>query len=360
MSTLIVGGYGSVGRTISRELTTAADGPSRLYIAGRDGAKASAFAADLGGNVSGVAFDIRDTRSYAQVLKDVDQTVVCLDQSGTAFVEACLERGIDYVDVTASDECFRRIEALDDVARDTGATAMLSVGLAPGVTNLLAKRAIEQFSAVSAVRIGILLGLGEAFGPAASRWTLDRIGCEFSIGDGRSVKGFSQPRPMEFPVYGRRMAYRFDFADQHVLNRTLDIPTTTRLCFDSRVVTSAVYQLSRRGLYRPVAATVGIDHLTRLVSMLRIGGDGFVASVEVEGEMGSDPPLVTNAIVGSEQSRATGIVAAAVATTTPQESVPNGVHHIHEALDPKPIFSILRDRGYRFTSTEQLERAIRS
>jgi saccharopine dehydrogenase-like NADP-dependent oxidoreductase len=260
MRTLLVGGYGSVGRTIAQELTTAADGPSRLEIAGRDGAKASAFAADLADDVSGVAFDIRETSSYAQVLKGVDQTVVCLDQSGTAFVEACLERGIDYVDVAASDEFFRQVEEFDGIARATGATAMLSVGLAPGVTNLLAKRAVDQLSAVSAVRIGILLGLGEAFGPAASRWTLERIGREFQTGEEHSVRGFSDPRPMKFPFYGRRTTYKFDFADQHVLRRTLDIPSaTTRLCFDSRVITSAVYQLSQRGLYRPIAATVGID-----------------------------------------------------------------------------------------------------
>lgn len=137
-----------------------------MIIAGRDGIKATAVASEFGDNVSGVTFDLQETESYARVLEDVDQVVMCVDLSRTAFVEACLERGIDYVDVTASDEFFRQVERLDDLARDGGATAVLSVGLAPGVTNLLAKRMTDQLSSVSDIRIGVLLGLGEAFGPS--------------------------------------------------------------------------------------------------------------------------------------------------------------------------------------------------
>jgi saccharopine dehydrogenase (NAD+, L-lysine-forming) len=44
-----------------------------------------------------------------------------------------------------------------------------SVGLAPGLTNLLAKYCLEWLGTVDALEIGILLGLGEAHGPAAIR-----------------------------------------------------------------------------------------------------------------------------------------------------------------------------------------------
>ncbi|MDS0301462.1 saccharopine dehydrogenase NADP-binding domain-containing protein [Halogeometricum sp. S1BR25-6] len=92
MTTLIVGGYGSVGRTVAEELATAPDDPSAVIIAGRDGTKANAVASKFGDHVSGVAFDFQETDSYARVLEDLDQVVMCVDQSGTTFVEACLER----------------------------------------------------------------------------------------------------------------------------------------------------------------------------------------------------------------------------------------------------------------------------
>lgn len=357
MTTLIVGGYGSVGRTIAGELATASDGLSSVVVAGRDETKAATVAAELGENVSGIAFDLQRIDSYARVLEDIDHVVMCVDQAGIAFVEACLERGIDYLDVTASDEFFRRVERLDDVARAHGATAVLSVGLAPGVTNLLAKRMTDKLSTVSEIRIGVLLGLGEAFGPAASRWTLGRNGREFTVldaGRSRPVRGFVTPESIEFPRYGCRRAYSFDFADQHVLHRTLDVPAKTYLCFDSRAVTAAVYGLSRFEVYRPVVGTIGLDRLTELVSTLSVGGDGFAVSVEVDGQQDSTAKTLLTAVDGQEQSRVTGIVAATVSMDIHGTSVPSGVYHVHEILDSESILDVLRERGYRLTNSEQV------
>lgn len=235
---------------------------------------------------------------------------------------------------------------------------ILSVGLAPGVTNLLAKRMADRLSTVTEVRIGVLLGLGEAFGPAASRWTLERIGREFAVPRARhseSVRGFSNPEPIEFPRYGRRRAYNFDFADQHVLHRTLDVPTRTHLCFDSRAITSAVYGLSRAGLYRPAVEAIGLDRLTELVSTLSVGGDGFAVTVKVDGQQNSTRKTLTMAIDGREQSRVTGIVAATVSLATRDTTLPDGVHHVHEVFELGPILDLLQEQGYRFTNSEQVQ-----
>lgn len=271
---------------------------------------------------------------------------MCVDQSEPAFVELCLEQGIDYIDITAADGFFRQVEQLDDVAQDNSATAVLSVGLAPGVTNLLAKRMADQLSTVSEIRIGVLLGLGEAFGPAASRWTLEQIGQEFIVTTGRrsrSVCGFSDPELVEYPLYGRRQSYRFDFADQHVLHRTLGVPARTYLCFDSRAVTSLVYGLSRFGLYRPVVKMVGLDRLAELISSLSVGGDGFAATVEVVGQHNSISKTLVTALDGHEQSQVTGMVAATVSLAVHDSTIPDGVHHVHEILDLEPILDVLRN-----------------
>lgn len=359
MRTLIVGGYGSVGHAIAEELATASDGPGSVVVAGRNGTKANAVAAEFGEHVFGVSFDLQKTDSYARVLEDVDQVVMCVDQSETGFVEACLERGIDYIDVTASDEFFRKVELLDDSALQGGAAAVLSVGLAPGVTNLLAKRMADQLSTISDIRIGVLLGLGEAFGVAASRWTLERIGREFVIPTdhhSEPIRGFTNPVSVEFPRYGRRRAYSFDFSDQHVLHRTLDVPARTFLCFDSRAVSSAAYGLSRLGVYQPAVDAIGLDRLTELVSTLSVGGDGFAVTVEVDGQVDSTAKTLMTAIDGREQTRVTGIVAATVSMAIHETTVPDGVHHVHEVLDPEPILDVLRERGYRFTNSERVRR----
>ncbi|WP_254538799.1 saccharopine dehydrogenase NADP-binding domain-containing protein [Halomarina litorea] len=86
MTTLIVGGYGSVGHTIAEELATAPDDPSAVIIAGRDAIKTNAVASEFGDHVSGVAFDFQETGSYARVLEDPDQIVMCVDMLTTKRV----------------------------------------------------------------------------------------------------------------------------------------------------------------------------------------------------------------------------------------------------------------------------------
>ena len=355
---LLVGGYGSVGRIVARELASEKTKLEELLIAARDGSKATSLADRLGENVSGVSFDVETPAAYSEVLEDVDQVVVCLDQTGTEFVEACLERGIDYVDVTASDEFFRQVEALGPVARENGATVVLSVGLAPGVTNLLAARAVDELSTISNVRIGVLLGLGESFGPEASRWTLERIGRPFTVranGDSQTARGFTDPRPVEFPRYGRRTAYRFDFADQHVVRRTLDVPTAaTRFCFDSRLATAAVHGLVRAGVYQPMAKAVGVDRLAGLSEGLSLGSDGFAVTVTAEGRRNGTRIATTEAVDGREQSRVSGLVAAIVARAVTAGNVSHGVSHVHQALEPTAVLDGIRSYGYRTTSSERV------
>jgi len=70
--------------------------------------------------------------------------VVCVEQHDTRFVEACLLRGLDHVEISASHDFLQRVEALDPLASKSGSRCILSVGLAPGVTNLLARRVTDS------------------------------------------------------------------------------------------------------------------------------------------------------------------------------------------------------------------------
>lgn len=357
MPTLVVGGYGSVGRVICRELVDSSEHSDEVRVAGRDRRSAESLATRLGDDAAGVSLDVGDSRPFYRALADVDRVVVCVDQVDTPFVEACFDRGIDYVDVTASDEFFRRVEELDERARTVGSTVLLSVGLAPGPTNLLAAHAAERLDAVRSIHVGVLLGLGEAFGQAASRWTLERIGRSFEPergGPDGPVRGFTDPRMVSFPSFGRRTAYRFDIADQHVLARTLGVPeVATRLCFDSRLVTS----LARSGTYPWLLDAVGPDRLARSLEAITVGSDGFAIVVEVSGGADATPRYYSTSITGSEQSRATGLVAARTVETLASDELPSGVHHTHEVIDLRSVVPVLRERGYRLSGIGEAGRA---
>jgi hypothetical protein len=138
-----------------------------------------------------------------------------------------------YVDVTADLQLITRIEAPDATARGRGTTAVLSVGLAPGLTNLLAAAAAAQLDTVRAVDLVVQLGLGDVHGPAAVAWLLEQITPHrhrpAPTGDAVAAP-FAHRRRFIQPDRRRALAaYTFPFPEQHTLRRTLGLPVTTWL-----------------------------------------------------------------------------------------------------------------------------------
>ncbi|MEQ9316067.1 MAG: saccharopine dehydrogenase NADP-binding domain-containing protein, partial [Henriciella sp.] len=126
---LIAGGYGAVGSKIAQQLADRKD--TAVIIAGRSLEKARAEAKAIGAEARMI--DLRQSASWAAALEGVDLVVTCIDQTDTAFLQTLGDHGIACVDVTADDAIFRKAEALD-----LPTTAVFSVGLAPGLSNLLA------------------------------------------------------------------------------------------------------------------------------------------------------------------------------------------------------------------------------
>lgn len=91
-----------------------------------------------------MVLDISHICANDGLLDDVGIVIMCLDQENIEFVQQCIQRGIHYIDLSASYHILFKIEELNKDAQKAGATAVLSVGLAPGLTNLLTKQRIRR------------------------------------------------------------------------------------------------------------------------------------------------------------------------------------------------------------------------
>ncbi|WP_149263005.1 saccharopine dehydrogenase NADP-binding domain-containing protein [Actinomadura sp. K4S16] len=281
---VVLGGYGAVGREVVAGLLGHVP---EVVAAGRDLAKARTVPGALA-----MRIDLRgdDLEQIA-----ADAVVMCAETGNARVAEACLARGVHYVDVSASHAVLSGIEALDGLAAERNATAVLSVGLAPGVTNLLARE-----SGGGEVDIGVLLGAGERHGPSAVEWTLD------------SLAGLGESWRMRFPEpYGVRTVHRFPFSDQY----TLPGRVRTGLCLDSRAMTALLPRLVPFRDLRPLRAAFRRVH---------VGGDGFAVAVRSGGTVRS--------FAGRRQSRATGLAAAM--TVRRLDGMRPGVHHIEDVAGP--------------------------
>ncbi|MCW1932108.1 saccharopine dehydrogenase NADP-binding domain-containing protein [Pararhodobacter zhoushanensis] len=303
----IVGGYGHVGSKIARRLSGAG---LPVRIAGRDVVRAKALADQLGTDAA--RLDLDDATSWDAALQGSGPVVVCLDTATTQFASAVLTRGLGYVDISATDAVLQRHESLDALARSHGALAVLSVGLAPGLTNLMALEALRGLDRIESLTIGVLLGLGDSHGAAAIDWTLDSL---------RPLPPDAVQR-LDF-ASGPVPTIPFDFADQHVLTRAGIPAVTTRLGLGSPLVTGASLRLLSALAPRPMMRKLLRWSLPRF----RLGSDRTGLVIIADGWR--DGARVTRRLTldGRAEAEITALVAARVARDMATRTE-TGVHHI--------------------------------
>lgn len=331
---LIVGGYGHVGKLIARALLAKANLDVRL--AGRNREKAATAAVALGCNPA--VLDIAKRETWEPAVAESDVIVMCIDTPDNSLAAHVLMKGKRYVDISASQAVIESVELLDSLARSSGGSAIVSVGFAPGLTNLMVKSAAARMDRAETARIGVLLGLGDAHGEAAILWTLSNA---------------SDPKmPDRTPVYIRfgndrraSVAYPFPFSDQYAVQRTLGLQeATTFLSLGGDVVTWLAFRGAPLLRGRPRAQR----RIAALLSRMRVGSDRAGISVEVSGTRDGRPASVAMICEGRREADITAHVAAiAVDRLLEAEELP-GVHHIDEAVGADDVFAQLATRGVAF------------
>ncbi|MDG4830152.1 saccharopine dehydrogenase NADP-binding domain-containing protein [Solwaraspora sp. WMMD1047] len=331
---VVLGGYGAVGRAVARTLAPTL--PGRIVVAGRDPRRADAFVAQHPDALVARRVDARDPGDVAAVLTGARVLVMCLESGNEQVARRCLERGVHYVDVSASLGVLSAIGRLDPLAVRNGVTAALSVGLAPGLTNLLARHVTDRLADAEAVDLTVLIGTGERHGPGAVDWLLDNLAA--------SVPEAGGPGPLRvgLPGYGRRTTHPFPFSDQYTLRRTLGVPVTTRLCFDSAALTAAVFALRRGPALRLLRRPGVAGAVSAAMARLRLGSDGFAVRATARA---ADGRLAAYALTGRGEARVTGVVAALVARHLHGGGAPAGVRHLDQFLDPAAFFAQLGEYG---------------
>jgi saccharopine dehydrogenase-like NADP-dependent oxidoreductase len=345
---IVIGGYGQVGQAVSRSL--APTFPGRVVVAGRSQSRAESFAAMLGHGARGLRFDV-DAEDAGALLAEAATVVMCLDPRGTGFVERCLQAGVDYVDVTAKQESLDAFERLDAVARAAGSTAVLSVGVAPGMTNLLGAWAVSGMETVERLDLFVLTGAADVHGAAALEWTLDNLAVDFDVyRDGRlhRVHGFRERTDVRFPDEARaRGAWRLNFPDQRTVARTLSLPTvSTWLRFEPPLLTSLVALAVRLGAARWLRVPRVRAALIGLANRVQAGSEVCAVLARAEGLLpGGRRGVREAAFKGRQEAVLTGEVAAEVARDLLTGNRPGGVLHLERYTEPEGLLRRIAERS---------------
>jgi saccharopine dehydrogenase (NAD+, L-lysine-forming) len=161
-SILVLGGYGTTGRTLCELLLEHGDGD--VVVAGRSLEKGEAAAVALGarfpGRVTARAADAADAASLARALDGVGLVAVAasvLAHAGTV-AQAALDAGIDYFDLLlTSEEKFAALERLRPRLETSGRCFITDGGIHPGLSAVLIRALAPAFSRLERADVAGLL-----------------------------------------------------------------------------------------------------------------------------------------------------------------------------------------------------------
>lgn len=154
-------GVGGLGRTLASELRTHPR-VTALLLADRKGDRARILSAIPGRvPIQAVQLNLENAPALDRAVRGYDVVVnTALPRYNLPVMEAALRAGADYLDVSATGPrtpggtpgILEQLD-LDARFRAAGRTALVSMGLDPGMSNVLAKAAAATLDAVDAVRI---------------------------------------------------------------------------------------------------------------------------------------------------------------------------------------------------------------
>ncbi len=324
---LVVGGYGAVGSIISLELSKIY--PEKVIVAGRSYEKAKKFT----DNRRLIPMKLDHSKiDELNFLDEISLVIMCIDQTNTTFVEACVEKGVQYIDISANQKIIEQIDLLDTKAKKNKTSIISSVGIAPGITNLLVQHLLKESPKNKTIDIYVLLGLGEKHGDAAFQWTFDNIDTTYMVGNNK-IKSFTLPKMTN--LLGNRTFYSFDFSDQHTLLKTNKISVTTRMAFDSSFLTRTIGFLRKIGLTKIFRNKTIQKTFISIFKKSLIGTDVFGVKAVVTAE---NDQLLEASVTGNGEGKATAFVAVQTAIYLLENSIPSGAHHLHQVIEDIPLF----------------------
>ncbi|MFW6321208.1 MAG: saccharopine dehydrogenase family protein [Halohasta sp.] len=255
---LLYGAYGYTGTLVAR---AAVDRGLDPVLAGRDPDRLHSLGADL------------DCRSRAFALDDdidahlsgVDAVLNCagpFERTAEPLVEACLRRGVDYLDITGELPVFERLARRDGEAREAGVTLMPGVGYDVVPTDCLAAHLSRRLP--EATHLALALSASGSLSAGTLKTLINGLGSGGAIredGALRYVPSGSKHRVVDFGS-GTETVVAVPWGDVSTAYYTTGIPNVTVYAAIPEIVQHAI----RFG--RPIEGLVATQSVKRVLTGL--------------------------------------------------------------------------------------------
>lgn len=210
---VVVGGAGAMGRITVRDLVETAPADVEIVIADYNHAEAKKLAKSFKDrrHVKHQFCDVTDVEGTAKALKGAFATINSVQhQFNVRVMKACLAAGTHYCDLGGLFHVTREQLELHSAFKKKRLLALLGIGAAPGVVNVLARSAADSMEEVSEIHCivgNVDLTEGRPSTPLGTSYSIQTILEEASLpaalftgGKFTFVEAMSDPQPVNFPA----------------------------------------------------------------------------------------------------------------------------------------------------------------
>ena len=261
---MIYGANGYTGELIAREAVKRGEKP---LLAGRDAEKVGALARELGLEARVFPVDRPDLRDVSLVLHCAGP----FKHTSAPMVQACLDAGAHYLDITGEIAVFESVMALDAEARRRGVTLLPGVGFDVVPTDCLAAMLAAKLPGADELWLAFRNSRG-GLSRGTIRTMLEGIGDGGAIRrDGKIVRVplLFDVRKIAFPS-GERLAMTIPWGDVATAYYTTGIPN---IRVYSGASPKAIARARRMRFLAPLAAITPIKRLLQAIAGRRRGPD---------------------------------------------------------------------------------------
>ena len=154
MHIIVLGGAGAMGRIAVRTLTEYTD-IDQITIADYNEERAHEVAASLhSSNILVKQIDVNDQERLRTLLRGADVVLNAVEYVfNLPVLRACILEKVDYADLGGLFHMTRKLMDMHDEVSAAGITAILGMGGTPGVTNVLARAAVDKLDRVESIKV---------------------------------------------------------------------------------------------------------------------------------------------------------------------------------------------------------------
>jgi saccharopine dehydrogenase-like NADP-dependent oxidoreductase len=357
---LILGGSGRIGSCVARDI--AANTQAQITITGRlaKADKPDNFLWQSNQSQEYLAIDLNETEYLSEIINQYNLVIHCagpFHYRNTNVLEICLEKGINYIDVSDHRSYTSKALKLHDRAIAANTTAIINTGIFPGISNSMVRQCVEKLDQAEKIHLSYIVSGSGGAGITVMRTTFLGLQNPFHAwidNTWQSVKPYTEREIINFPKpYGDSGVYWYDMPETFTLPKAFPTVKTVITKFGSspdfynHLTWIAANIFPKFWIKNPV----GVEFLSYVSHFMtditdKFSGIGVAIRAEVTGIKDNQEITVCSTLFHENTAIAAGIGAGSIAQLILQGRLNKpGVYPVEEALSTDLFEEIMEGRG---------------